>query len=279
MRLLTLIALIAPVLAQQCGSDPQAPFCTSTEECCQDSPGCSGACTECCVKQSTKCVAPRPPFATSTCCARWTVGCTAGSVGCCDPARPWQNIGVSQTVSLRKPNAVAREAAAAAATASVVEEPVHPATRASSVIAHALFTKSVSNGLTALTIDVASGNVTSKADVTGPASDYYDLYYGESTRVWPFDASKARFVFADFDFSETNTSEALKVYTIDAKTGASTKATAIGGPCPVKASVASSAYIENTFDCLAALIGVPSKKRRTTSGIGCDRFGAAAQRP
>ena len=35
---------------------------------------------------------------------------------------------------------------------------------------------------------MASGNVTSKADVTGPASDYYDLYYGESTRVWPFDA-------------------------------------------------------------------------------------------
>ena len=79
---------------------------------------------------------------------------------------------------------------------------MRPATRASSVVAHALFTKSVSNGLTALTIDVASGNVTSKADVTGPASDYYDLYYGESTRVWPFDASKARFVFADFDFSE-----------------------------------------------------------------------------
>ena len=37
--------------------------------------------------------------------------------------------------------------------------------------------------------------------------------------------SKARFVFADFDFSETNT---VKVYTIDAKTGASTKAT-VGG--------------------------------------------------
>ena len=54
---------------------------------------------------------------------------------------------------------------------------------------------------------------------------------------------------------------------------------AIGGPCPVKASVASSAYIPKTLLCFAALIGVPSKKRRTTSGIGCDRFGAAAQRP
>ena len=230
MRVALLVLLAPAAFAQQCGSDPAAPFCTSTEECCMDSPGCSGACTECCVKQSTKCVAPRPPFQTSTCCARWTVGCTAGSVGCCDPARPWQNIGVStQTVSLRKPNAVAREAAAAAASTSLVEEPARPATRASSVVAHALFTKSVSNGLTALTIDVASGNVTSKADVTGPASDYYDLYYGESTRVWPFDAAKARFVFADFDFSESNVSEALKVYTIDAKTGASTKATVTGG--------------------------------------------------
>ena len=141
MRVALLVLLAPAALAQQCGSDPQAPFCTSTESCCQDSPGCSGACTECCVKQSTKCVAPRPPFATSTCCARWTVGCTAGSVGCCDPARPWQNIGVStQTVSLRKPNAVVREAAAAAAATSVAEEPVRPATRASSVVAHALFT-------------------------------------------------------------------------------------------------------------------------------------------
>ena len=68
--------------------------CSDDETCCKDSPTCTGACTECCVDVSTFCVAPRGPFTTSTCCSRWTVACTVGSVGCCDPARPWQELGV-----------------------------------------------------------------------------------------------------------------------------------------------------------------------------------------
>ena len=89
-RVLLLLYLPAVVLCQQCGTDSGAPVCSADEDCCKDAPGCTGACTECCVRQSTMCVAPRGPFTTSTCCSRWTVGCTVGSVGCCDPAQPWQ---------------------------------------------------------------------------------------------------------------------------------------------------------------------------------------------
>merc|ERR1711871_1784883 len=89
--------------AQQCGSDPQAPICSADEDCCKDSPDCKGACTECCVRQSTFCVAPRQGFTTSTCCPRWTVSCTVGSVGCCDPATPWQKLGTARRTSVVAP--------------------------------------------------------------------------------------------------------------------------------------------------------------------------------
>lgn len=68
--------------AQQCGSDPSAPVCSSDETCCEDSAGCSGVCSECCLNQVDKCVLPRPGFESSTCCPKWTVGCSSGSVGC-----------------------------------------------------------------------------------------------------------------------------------------------------------------------------------------------------
>ena len=45
---------VAATQAQTCGTDPAAPMCdAATETCCKDSPHCTGACTECCVKQST----------------------------------------------------------------------------------------------------------------------------------------------------------------------------------------------------------------------------------
>eukprot|EP00755_Sulcionema_specki_P004266 Sspe_Gene.29638::Locus_14191_Transcript_4_7_Confidence_0.364_Length_1921::g.29638::m.29638 len=44
---------------------------------------------ECCVNEATFCV-PKEGLYPSRCCPLWTVGCGVGSVGCCDPARPWQ---------------------------------------------------------------------------------------------------------------------------------------------------------------------------------------------
>ena len=84
------LALLASCAGQQCGAGQQAPVCDATESCCMDYKGCTGYCSECCNAMVTKCVEPRGTFITSTCCPRWTVGCTHGSVGCCDPASPWQ---------------------------------------------------------------------------------------------------------------------------------------------------------------------------------------------
>ena len=75
--------------------------CTADESCCQDSKGYA-----CCIDQTTYCVkptdgskaypvlpaTPTPPTPRLTapqarCCPQWTVGCSVGSVGCCDPVR------------------------------------------------------------------------------------------------------------------------------------------------------------------------------------------------
>ena len=84
------VALATAAADDQCGSGGGAIFCTQDETCCEDSPHCTGDCSECCLNQVSQCVAPRPSFTTSTCCPRWSVGCSVGTVGCCDPARPWQ---------------------------------------------------------------------------------------------------------------------------------------------------------------------------------------------
>ena len=87
--------------------------------------------------------------------------------------------------------------------------------------AFALFPQPFGNSFNALTIDLATGNTTKKA-VKGPAAAYYGHYYGESSRVFPWDAKTARFVFADVDLTQSKSATALTAYTIDPKTGAST---------------------------------------------------------
>lgn len=45
----------------------------------------------CCMQQSTYCVSKTEGSEhPARCCPRWTIGCEAGTVGCCDPAQPWQ---------------------------------------------------------------------------------------------------------------------------------------------------------------------------------------------
>ena len=73
-----------------CAFDPKEYGCCSggaTESCCSDSLG-----GVCCVNQPTVCI-PKLSDASSypaRCCPRETVGCSAGVVGCCNPARAWQ---------------------------------------------------------------------------------------------------------------------------------------------------------------------------------------------
>jgi len=197
-----LLALVLNAPAQQCKQvycDPR------TESCCKDQTG-----SECCVLQSTMCVPPRGGFATTTCCARWQIGCVVGSVGCCDPARPWQFLGAEFESDL-----LFHAAAGEIPAAPTVAAPPSAAT------GFALFSKALSSELVTLTIDLASGQTTSRA-VTGPATDYYALYSGEDTRVLPFDPAARRFVFADLDFGSGVLTHPLVLYTIDAATGAST---------------------------------------------------------
>lgn len=187
---------------QTLGDNP----CGSGTSECDDSPGDFG---ECCIDQSTYCVAPRGGFDTSTCCPRWTIGCEVGTVGCCDPATPWQLVtipGANTRIPWNRTQA--REP-------SVRFEKADASAQA---LAYALFTEAFQGRLSAATIDASSGELLSHRDVTGPAGDWYNLYFGASTRILPWDPVSARFVFADTDYS----SGKVLVYTIDPTTGQST---------------------------------------------------------
>jgi len=222
-----LALLLALAGAQQCGTDPQAPICdNSTELCCKDSPDCSGACTECCVKQNTYCVPPRGGYATSTCCGLYTVGCTVGSVGCCDPARVWQYIGGSQPkqLGIRKPHSWHMPSTDTLEHENLDSTRMFSQGAPSSSTAFALFTDTVRSGLSCYEIVPATGKVTAKRKVSGPAAKYLALFFGESTRLLPFDAESKKFIWADID----RVQDKLIVYTIDATTGIST-ASAVEG--------------------------------------------------
>ena len=72
-----------------CAFAPKEEGCCSggsIESCCADDTG-----GVCCLSQPTLCIPkninlPYP----ARCCPRETVGCSAGTVGCCNPARAWQ---------------------------------------------------------------------------------------------------------------------------------------------------------------------------------------------
>merc|ERR1712039_40397 len=85
-----------------------------------------------------------------------------------------------------------------------------------------------SSGLSVLSVDVSSGNVTSNKKVSGPAKEYYDHFAGESWRIVPWDAAGKRFVFADQDYSSMGPGGKITIYTIDVTTGSSTSAVVSG---------------------------------------------------
>ena len=247
--MLVAIALLTSSAAAadgQCGADPSAPTCTPKDEtCCMDAPGCTGVCSECCLKQVDSCVAPRGRFQTSTCCPKWTVACTVGSVGCCDPARPWQDYAsgasAAEPISIaasalpqgarRKPNRLRRDGRLAAVEDDDDDDNdfdlagVSAAAKTSSnATAYALFTRALLPGLVAFEFDTGSGRVKRKRSVSGPFATYYSGFYGEGTRVFPWDPVTATFYFADVVVGEEQTS----VFSIDPTTGASTKAVVSG---------------------------------------------------
>ena len=230
MELVLIIAALASTFAEPCGDIT----CTSDETCCKDYPGAIED-TECCITMVEDCVAVRPPFMTSTCCPRWTVGCTVGSVGCCDPAKPWQTTTAATSRTSTRRSRATRHKSAVQAREDVPEEfdSRHRKRPSSGVnfTGYALFPidSMVTTRMDAFTFDAFTGEVLAKNPVTGPFAQYYTGYYGESTRVFAFDAHNRSFYLAEqYDASARSggppTSSPLVVFTIDAATGASSVA-------------------------------------------------------
>ena len=90
------------------------------------------------------------------CCPQWTVACEAGSVGCCDPAHPWQRVLAQHEV----------KAIAPALSANARVKPV-PLT------VFALFSSGAASDLNCLTIDSANGHISALKPVKGPAQAYF----------------------------------------------------------------------------------------------------------
>ena len=110
---------------------------------------------------------------------------------------------------------------------TAAESPVATAEapNASGTVAYALFTRSLLSGLEAYTIDVRTGAVRARHAVKGPFAKYMELYYGEGTRLLPWDARGRRFLLADVDLGGAgrgNTSSPVILYSIDPSNGSST---------------------------------------------------------
>lgn len=211
-----------------------------------DSPGCTGVCSECCMAQVTTCVKPRPKFLTSTCCPRWTIGCSTGSVGCCDPARPWQEEGdqshnglSSKLISAGIARSPTRWQSKDLKLQTPAEEPPLLATAAvgkGNATGFGCFTRSLLPGLACLTFDAGSGHVTARHPVSGPFAEYLKLYVGEGTRLFPWDPVSGRFYFADTLFNKSAPGSygdnPLVLYTLNPADGSTTASAVSGGGCP-----------------------------------------------
>jgi len=106
--------------------------------------------------------------------------------------------------------------------------PAAVATTGVSATVYALFTSGTASGINAVAIDASSGNITHLKSVTGPAGQYFAGFYGGTTRVFPFDALKARFYVLDIDQSTASPDSAITLYGIDPATGGSFASTVTG---------------------------------------------------
>jgi len=170
------------------------------------------------MQQNTYCVQKNAQSSfPSRCCPRWTVGCAVGSVGCCDPAQPWQ-----WTI-----NSQPQPTDLASATSANTFVP-----NADSATAYALITSGWASGdsaLFALTIDTGSGNITSKVQV----KDFRDDPAGESTRPFLWDSTRKLFYYLDANFTANGGDRPAAgreafIYSVDPVTGKSQRTTITG---------------------------------------------------
>ena len=192
------IFLLATVAALLPGAALAACGCTVGETCCGDQ---VQGDTVCCVDEATICF-NRTGSYPSRCCPHWTIGCASGSVGCCDPAHPWQR------------NMVASEASIPAATTTTTTTTTLPDT---------IYSMFVTGAFTpALHVHIfdATGVEQHSIAVTGPAVDWYKKYDGESTRLFVFSEATATFYYLD-TLIVNNKTAAVQRISVDAKTGVS----------------------------------------------------------
>ena len=108
----------------------------------------------------------------STCCPRWTVGCTVGSVGCCDPAKPWQTTTAATSRTNTRRSRATRHKSAVQAREDVPEEfdSRHRKRPSSGVnfTGYALFPidSMVTTRMDAFTFDALTGEVLAKNPAT-----------------------------------------------------------------------------------------------------------------
>eukprot|EP00051_Salpingoeca_urceolata_P023176 m.389973 g.389973 ORF g.389973 m.389973 type:complete len:451 (+) comp20074_c1_seq2:1334-2686(+) len=182
--------------------------CTAGEQCCSDDQG-----GTCCLLQSTYCVPKNPQYTyPARCCPRWTIGCGVGTVGCCDPANPWQISNAVNAGGHLHAKAVGVGGAAATATASSL----FSTPEADELVAYVLFV--TYSTLHALTVDIGSGHVLNKVPVDYDNND-------ESTREFCWDKDKEVFYAFDNNFTAPvpPAGRPLILSTINPKTGAVTR--------------------------------------------------------
>lgn len=200
--------------------------CEDAQTCCSDDKGAS-----CCMQQSTFCVAKTGTSQLpARCCPRWTVGCNTGSVGCCDPAQPWQwNI----ASSARHASAAGLNTAAASASEILVDaNDVMPPRAGGATEAYALIISGWATGrssLVALTIDTTTGKVTKKI----PVRSFRDDPAGDETREFVWDSAKKIFYYLDANFTAAGGARPPKgreayLFSVDPTTGATTQQTVTG---------------------------------------------------
>ena len=168
------------------------------------------------MQQNTFCVQKTPGSTRpARCCPRWTVGCETGSVGCCDPAQPWQWTLASE----RKIESV-RE----------VVDDFDMLEDVDGDVAYALMVSGSSRvAMSAWTIEMSSGKVVAKKSLGA----FDDDPAGESTREFLWDSSRKLFYYFDANFTANGgarpeTGREVYMYSVNPATG-DVKKTVIDG--------------------------------------------------
>ena len=97
-------------------------------------------------------------------------------------------------------DAVAYKTAAEPTSTETVSEPTSRAAALSAfnITGYALFPSSFrADVMEAIIFDASTGAVHSKRPVVGAFKSYYEGYYGEGTRVLPFDAQRIKYYLAE----------------------------------------------------------------------------------